>query len=47
MTEIININAREILDSRGDPTVEAEVSLLWGIHRTRAPVPWGASTRGT
>ena len=31
MTEIININAREILDSRGNPTVEVEVILDSGI----------------
>jgi len=43
MTEIININAREILDSRGNPTVEAEVTLLSGITG-RASVPSGAST---
>jgi enolase len=43
MTEIININAREILDSRGNPTVEAEVALLSGIT-ARASVPSGAST---
>lgn len=43
MPEIIEIRARQILDSRGNPTVEAEVSLLnggWG----RASVPSGAST---
>jgi enolase len=43
MTEIININAREILDSRGNPTVETEVTLLSGIMG-RASVPSGAST---
>lgn len=43
MTEIININAREILDSRGNPTVETEVTLLSGITG-RASVPSGAST---
>ena len=43
MTEIINVNAREILDSRGNPTVEAEVTLLSGITG-RASVPSGAST---
>jgi enolase len=43
MTEIININAREILDSRGNPTVETEVTLLSGVIR-RASVPSGAST---
>jgi len=43
MTEIINIHAREILDSRGNTTVEAEVALLSGIVG-RASVPSGAST---
>ena len=42
MTEIININAREILDSRGNPTVETEVTLLSGITG-RASVPSGAA----
>jgi enolase len=43
MTEIIEIRAREILDSRGNPTVEAEVFLANGSHG-RAAVPSGAST---
>ena len=43
MTEIINVHAREILDSRGNPTVEAEVSLFSGVVG-RAAVPSGAST---
>ncbi len=43
MPEIINVHAREILDSRGNPTVEAEVSLLSGII-ARTAVPSGAST---
>ncbi|OPY18345.1 MAG: Enolase [Syntrophus sp. PtaB.Bin075] len=43
MTEIIEVHAREILDSRGNPTVEAEVTLLSGISG-RASVPSGAST---
>src|SRR5688572_9984999 len=43
MTEIIEIAAREILDSRGNPTVEAEVVLAGG-GRGRAAVPSGAST---
>ena len=43
MTEIINVYAREILDSRGNPTIEAEVTLLSGIIG-RAAVPSGAST---
>jgi enolase len=43
MTEIVNIHAREILDSRGNPTVEAEITLLSGVTG-RASVPSGAST---
>ncbi len=43
MTEISAIHAREILDSRGNPTVEAEVVLEGGV-RGRAAVPSGAST---
>ncbi|MBP1710827.1 MAG: enolase [Deltaproteobacteria bacterium] len=43
MPEIINIHAREILDSRGNPTVEAEVTTVSGIT-ARAAVPSGAST---
>jgi enolase len=43
MTEIIDIIAREILDSRGNPTLEAEV-LLEGGAFGRAQVPSGAST---
>ncbi len=43
MTEIIAIHAREILDSRGNPTVEAEVTLEGGVMG-RAAVPSGAST---
>ncbi len=43
MTEIVSIHAREILDSRGNPTVEADVVLQDGI-RGRAAVPSGAST---
>ncbi len=43
MTEIVSITAREILDSRGNPTVEADV-LLDGGARGRAAVPSGAST---
>ncbi len=43
MTEIELIHAREVLDSRGNPTVEAEVVLLSGA-RGRAIVPSGAST---
>ena len=43
MTEIAQIHAREILDSRGNPTVEADV-LLEGGAMGRAAVPSGAST---
>ncbi|CAN5775588.1 phosphopyruvate hydratase [soil metagenome] len=43
MITIAAIHAREILDSRGNPTVEAEVLLSNGIHG-RAAVPSGAST---
>jgi enolase len=43
MTEIVAIHAREILDSRGNPTVEADV-LLAGGSMGRAAVPSGAST---
>ena len=41
--EIVNIHAREILDSRGNPTVEVEVLLACGAFG-RAAVPSGAST---
>jgi enolase len=43
MSEIVDVCAREILDSRGNPTVEVEVELLSGA-RGRAAVPSGAST---
>ncbi len=43
MTAIIEIHAREILDSRGNPTVEVEVELESGAAG-RAAVPSGAST---
>ncbi len=43
MTKIAQIRAREILDSRGNPTVEAEVILVGGVIG-RAAVPSGAST---
>ena len=43
MSEIISIYAREILDSRGNPTVEVEVLLDSGVIG-RAAVPSGAST---
>ena len=42
MPEIIQVTAREILDSRGNPTVEAEVETVSGSGR--AAVPSGAST---
>ena len=41
--KIVGVKGREILDSRGNPTVEAEVTLENGI-RGRASVPSGAST---
>ena len=43
MTELIDVKAREILDSRGNPTVEVEVTLACGAMG-RAAVPSGAST---
>lgn len=43
MTQIIDVHAREILDSRGNPTVEVEVRLACGALG-RAAVPSGAST---
>jgi enolase len=43
MTEIELVHAREVLDSRGNPTVEAEVTLISGV-KGRAIVPSGAST---
>ena len=43
MTEIVSISGREILDSRGNPTVEADVILVDGTLG-RAAVPSGAST---
>ena len=43
MTAIVDIIAREILDSRGNPTVEVDVLLEDG-SRGRAAVPSGAST---
>ena len=42
--EIIDVHGREILDSRGNPTVEVEVFLSDGTVG-RASVPSGASTR--
>jgi enolase len=43
LTEIIDIHARQILDSRGNPTVEVDVTLADG-SMGRAAVPSGAST---
>src|SRR5258708_30654813 len=43
MTGIADIHAREILDSRGNPTVEVEITLDSGTMG-RAAVPSGAST---
>ncbi len=43
MSQVDHIHAREILDSRGNPTVEADVTLVGGVVG-RAAVPSGAST---
>ena len=43
MTEIIEVTAREILDSRGNPTVEVDIMVAPGVVG-RAAVPSGAST---
>jgi len=43
ITSIADIRGRQVLDSRGNPTVEAEVFLDGGVH-ARAIVPSGAST---
>ena len=43
MSAIVEVRAREILDSRGNPTVEVEVELESGAMG-RAAVPSGAST---
>ena len=43
MSSIVNIIGREIIDSRGNPTVEADVILSSGAIG-RASVPSGAST---
>ena len=43
MSAIVDVIAREILDSRGNPTIEADVVLESGISG-RAAVPSGAST---
>ena len=43
MYKILDVHAREVLDSRGDPTIEVEVSLENG-GRWRSIVPSWAST---
>ncbi|MFN9999281.1 MAG: phosphopyruvate hydratase, partial [bacterium] len=43
MSYIIDVHARQVLDSRGNPTVEAEVVTDEGVVG-RAAVPSGAST---
>ncbi|MCP6711591.1 phosphopyruvate hydratase, partial [Klebsiella pneumoniae] len=43
MSRIVDVIGREIIDSRGNPTVEAEVVLASGVTG-RAAVPSGAST---
>ncbi len=43
MSEIVGVVAREILDSRGNPTIEVEIKTADG-HMGRAAVPSGAST---
>jgi enolase len=43
MSEIVSVRAREILDSRGNPTVEVDLQLASGVQ-ARAAVPSGAST---
>ncbi len=43
MSKIAKIHARQILDSRGNPTVEVDVITVNG-HIGRAAVPSGAST---
>ena len=43
MSEIKHVHAREILDSRGNPTIEVDVTLTSGV-KGRAAVPSGAST---
>lgn len=42
MSKILKVHAREILDSRGNPTVECEITTKEGV--SRASVPSGAST---
>ena len=43
MSEIVSVHAREILDSRGNPTIEVEVTTAIGAFGL-AEVPSGAST---
>ena len=43
MTEIVDVKAREVLDSRGNPTVEVDVIVACGATGSAA-VPSGAST---
>jgi enolase len=43
MTEIVSVKGREIIDSRGNPTVEVDITLACGAQG-RAAVPSGAST---
>ncbi|MDR2886609.1 MAG: phosphopyruvate hydratase [Bacteroidales bacterium] len=43
MAQIVNVHAREILDSRGNPTIEVEITTASGFTG-RAAVPSGAST---
>ena len=43
MAKIVDVRAREILDSRGNPTIEADVILASGVVGS-AMVPSGAST---
>src|SRR5512138_2487957 len=43
MSQIVSVHAREILDSRGNPTIEVEVTTTSGFFG-RAAVPSGAST---
>ena len=46
MSWIEHVQAREILDSRGNPTVEAEVVLAEGVIGRAALAQMGLSTRG-
>ena len=43
MSQIVSVHAREIIDSRGNPTIEVEVATASGAFG-RAAVPSGAST---